>query len=144
MTAGPHFLIGSAIGPKVNLHYRLLLSSALLIPLLSLCLYTVITSTAQHIQLYFRLQTLFSDHYWMDEKTSAGARFWESVGWFVLFQITLCWRQLGCVWFSQSPGSPEWGTMCTLTVMAIGFLCRQSLTCTGGHLSGSQRKLKGI
>lgn len=52
MTASSHFLIGSAIGPKVNLHYRPLLSSVLLIPLLSLCSYTVITLTSQHIRLY--------------------------------------------------------------------------------------------
>lgn len=60
VTAGSHFIISSAIGPKVNLHYRLLLSSVLLIPLLSLCSYTVITSTSQHIRLYFLLQTLSS------------------------------------------------------------------------------------
>lgn len=62
VTAGSHFPADSAIGPEVNLHYRRLMSSALLIPLLSLCSYAVITSTSQHIRLYFPLQTPSSAH----------------------------------------------------------------------------------
>lgn len=79
-----------SLGPKVNLLYRLLLSSVLLIPLLSLCSYTVITSTSQHIRLYFPLQTLscaYDSLLLVAWEHLSRAGLWASVGWFVLFTI---------------------------------------------------------
>ena len=95
MTAGSHFLVGSAIGPEVNLHYRPLLSSVLLIPLLSLCWCTVITS--QHIRLYFLLQTLSSayDSLLLGAWEHLGRSWALGFGWLVCaFQSTQCLREL--------------------------------------------------
>lgn len=53
-------LIGAAIGPKVNLHYRLLLSSVLLIPLLSVARMVPLPQPPSIHRLHFLLQALAS------------------------------------------------------------------------------------
>lgn len=119
MTAGSHFLVVCTIGPKVNLYYRLLLSSVLLISLLSLLVYCNYLNLPAYPALLSTTNSSAYDRWlifgWLGTlRYELGSEHWL-VGWFVLFSSHCAGETWDAFRTLRAQAFHKSTTMCTYT-----------------------------